>query len=62
MTTATPIGLAENPRGTAFSCGTCEYFSKGTCQNDNPKLTGKRVEPEWCCNLFDRSGMKVIIK
>lgn len=61
-TKSMPVGLAQNPRGIAFQCGTCEYFDKGTCKNKNPRLDGRKVEAEWCCNLFDRDGMKVVAR
>jgi hypothetical protein len=32
------------------------------CHNPNPKLYGTKVEPEWCCNLYDHKGMKTIIE
>lgn len=54
------IGLVSN-NGIAFRCGTCEYMESGKCQNPNPKLTGQRVKPDWCCNLYDHDGMQTII-
>lgn len=54
------VGLSENPQGIPFQCGTCEYFADGVCQNPHPKLNGQKVQPEWCCNLYDHEGMKVI--
>lgn len=56
-----PIGLAENG-GVTFQCGTCEYFEDGVCQNPDPRLNGEKVEHEWCCNKYDRDGMRTIIK
>jgi hypothetical protein len=55
------IGLSQNADGVKFQCGTCEYFADGTCRNINPKLYGRPVKPEWCCNLYDHDGMKVIV-
>lgn len=55
------VGLADNG-SRRFHCGNCEYFDKGTCHNDHPKLSGKSVKPQWCCNLYDHPGMKVIIR
>lgn len=55
-----PVGLAQNAEGVAFQCGTCQYQQDGVCHNDNPKLNGKEVQPEWCCNLYDHDGMKHI--
>lgn len=55
------VGLAQNAAGTMFQCGTCEYFDRGVCHNENPKLKGRSVKSEWCCNLYDHSGMKVIV-
>ena len=54
------IGLAKNNR-VAFRCGTCKYFDHGKCQNPNPQLEGKVVGAYWCCNLYDHSGMEVVI-
>lgn len=61
---ATVVGLAENRQGVPFRCGTCEYFDfgPGTCHNPHPKLRGKVVKPEWCCNLYHHPGMRVIVK
>lgn len=59
--TDSQIGLAQNARNIAFKCGTCEYFDRGVCHNENPKLHRRPVEAEWCCNLYDRKGMKVIV-
>jgi len=56
-----PVGLAANPPGVAFHCGECKYFDNGTCQNENPKLNGRPVDPEWCCNLYEHDGMETII-
>lgn len=56
------VGLAENPRGVHFQCGTCAYFDNGVCHNSHPRLDGKKVKAEWCCNLFDHKGMKVIVR
>lgn len=62
------IGLARNPPGVPFRCGTCKYFSfaLGTCQNNDPrvrdKLYGKVVDPVCeCCNWFEHPGMWRII-
>lgn len=55
------VGLDENPSGIPFQCGTCEYFHEGICHNEHPKLHGKYVEALWCCNRYDREGMKVIV-
>lgn len=55
------VGLAENASGVQFQCGTCEYFDSGTCRNAHPKLQGRPVKPEWCCNLYDHDGMRVVV-
>lgn len=55
------IGLSSIPGGVKFQCGTCEYFKDDTCRNINPRLYGRTVKAEWCCNLFDSPGMKVIV-
>jgi len=54
--TSSQIGLAQNAKGVAFRCGTCEYFDRGICHNPNPKLERKPVEAEWCCNLYDHKA------
>lgn len=59
--TNSEVGLSQNASGIPFQCGTCEYFRQGVCQNENPKLKGKRVASEWCCNLYDHKGMRVIV-
>ena len=59
--TASQIGLSQNVKGVPFKCGTCEYFDRGICHNPNPKLQGRAVQADWCCNLYDRKGMKVIV-
>lgn len=59
-TKSMPIGLAQNPPGRAFQCGTCEWFNAGHCQNKNPRLTGRQVDPQWCCNLYDNDQMKIV--
>lgn len=52
------IGLARNPKGVAFRCGTCEYFSRGLCKNDDPKLHNQEVDAQTdCCDLYDHTGM-----
>lgn len=56
-----PIGLAQNPPGVHFQCRACKYIKAGRCQNPNPQLKDRKVKPTWCCNLFDHSGMKVIV-
>lgn len=56
------VGLADNTEGYSFQCGTCEYFDDGTCHNPHPKLNGRKVEPKWCCNLYDHAGMKTIVE
>lgn len=58
-----PVGLAQNAEGVPFQCGTCQYFDEqnSLCQNDNPKLNGQQVQPDWCCNLYDHEGMQHII-
>jgi hypothetical protein len=61
-TKAMPIGLAQNPPGRAFQCGTCEWFDGGRCQNKNPRLNGRHVEREWCCNLYDNDDMKIVVR
>ncbi len=55
------IGLAQNANDEEFECGTCKYFKDGACRNPNPKLNGLKVDPEWCCNLYWKDGMKVIV-
>ena len=55
------IGLAQNADGVPFQCGTCEYFENGICHNDHPELSGKQVQPDWCCDLYDHEGMQHII-
>lgn len=57
-----PIGLAENPRGLEFQCGTCEYFEDGLCKNADPRLLNQKVQASWCCNRYDHPGMKVHIQ
>ncbi len=57
----TSVGLAQNTQGVNFQCGTCEYFDKGVCKNSHPKLKDRNVQREWCCNLYDHDGMKVIV-
>lgn len=59
--TQSEVALSRNPDGVHFQCGTCEYIKSGVCQNPNPKLNGRKVETSWCCNLYDHSGMKVIV-
>jgi len=64
-TKAMPIGLAENTSGVVFQCGNCEWFDRaggGFCQNGNRRLKGRKVDATWCCNLFDRDDMKVIVR
>ncbi len=61
-TKSMPVGLASNPDGVAFRCGSCEFFDDGKCWNKNLKLNGKAVKPQWCCNLFRHSGMMVIVR
>lgn len=58
----TVVGLAENANGVRFHCGSCEYFDNGTCHNKNPKLNGREVKAEWCCNLYDHPGMRIVVK
>lgn len=58
----TPVGLADNAEGVPFRCGTCEHFSDGRCTNSNPKLNGRKVDPKWCCNLYDHAGMRVVVE
>lgn len=58
----TIVGLADNAKGVPFRCGTCEYFEDGVCHNKNPKLDGRSVKPEWCCNLYEHDGMKIVVK
>lgn len=69
--TTTNIGLAENPKGVEFHCEDCVHFDadEGRCYKKLPdshlgaKLLYKRlVEPDYCCNFFWHSGMKVLIK
>lgn len=56
------VGLAENAKGVQFQCGTCEYFDDSICRNKDPELDGREVEPEYCCDLYDHEGMRVIVK
>ena len=56
------IGLAENPKGVGFHCKECMFFQNGTCQFDDPRLKGRQVKPEWCCNKYKHDGMKVIVE
>jgi hypothetical protein len=62
MTERPQVGLASNPDGVPFRCDHCKFFSKHTCHNDDPKLYGRTVEPDWCCDFFKHPGMRVIIK
>jgi len=55
------VGLAQNAKGVPFQCGTCEYFDRGTCRNRDPELEGRKVGSEWCCDLYDHEGMRVIV-
>ncbi len=55
------VGLTQNAAGVKFQCGTCEYFKDGVCRNINPELYGREVKAEWCCNLYDHDGMRVIV-
>jgi hypothetical protein len=58
-----PIGLATNPSGVEFRCGTCEYFEGGTCENQDPRLQGQKVDAiTECCNRYDHAQMKVRIQ
>lgn len=57
-----PVGLSENPSGTPFQCGTCEYYHEGICHNSHPAISGKHVDAVWCCNLYDSEGMKIITR
>lgn len=57
----TIIGLVKNQKGVHFECGTCEFFKNGVCYNPNPKLHRRRVDHEWCCNLYRHPGMKTIV-
>lgn len=61
-TKAMPVGLAQNPPGRAFRCGTCEWFDNGHCRNRNKSLNGRQVDPQWCCNLYDNDEMKIIVR
>ena len=54
------VGLADNG-DTPFKCGTCKFFANGICKNEHPKLYGRKVEARWCCNLFFRKGMRLVI-
>ena len=57
------IGLARNPKGVAFRCGTCEYFLNGLCKNEHAKLYNKEVDAHTdCCDLYDHPGMQIRIK
>lgn len=55
------VGLAQNPKGVPFQCGTCEYFDRGICHNPVAKLYRKEVDRDWCCDYYDHPGMRVII-
>jgi hypothetical protein len=56
------IGLAQNPSGTAFRCGECEFFKQGVCRNPHPQLKGRPVDAEtMCCDLYRHPGMRVIV-
>lgn len=59
------VGLAENPQGVPFRCGSCEFFGRkkpGHCDNPDPELQDRKVEPHWCCDLYRHPGMRVIVK
>ncbi len=56
------VGLSENKGNVPFRCGTCEYFQRGVCHNPNPKLNGRPVHDDWCCNLYHHPGMRVIVQ
>lgn len=57
------IGLAVNPKGVHFQCRNCKYNPApgGICRNKDPELYGRKIKPAWCCNLFDRDGMRIIV-
>lgn len=61
-TEAMPIGLAANPLGLPFRCGTCEWFDNNHCWNKNPRLHGRQVDPHWCCNLYDNDSMQIVVR
>lgn len=54
------VGLADNGH-TPFRCGTCQFFDKGVCRNEHPKLDGRKVKAEYCCNLYSHKGMRRLI-
>lgn len=55
------IGLVENASGIAFRCDTCKYWNDKKCANPNPELKDRRIQGEWCCNLYDHDGMHLIV-
>lgn len=61
-TKSMPVGLAKNPQGVPFRCGACQFFDAGKCWNKNPDLHGRKVEPQWCCNLYKHDKMEIIIR
>ncbi len=62
QTQAGDVSLCANPPGVPFQCGTCNYFEQGTCSNPDPKLSGRPVQPDWCCDLYDHQGMQVVVQ
>ena len=56
------VGLAENPPGVHFHCPECKFFDAGRCMHKDPKLHGRRVTTRHCCDLYEHTGMKVIVK
>ena len=58
---ASRVGLSKLPPGARFRCHDCEYIKNGVCQNPDSDLHNRKVEPEWCCDFFDRPDMEVIV-
>lgn len=56
------VSLADNTSGEPFQCGTCEYMDDGICHNPHPKLDGRPVKPQWCCNLYEHAGMRIVVE
>lgn len=68
-----PVGLAENPPGVPFQCGTCSFLSgnievlqdwpeDNICTNEEARLYLVPVNKQlWCCDKYNHPGMRVII-